>query len=81
VPVVVSVRDNAKHWVLAVQDQGGGVAPSLLPRLGYDIVESNVSQGMGLYLLNALLMRLGGCLQIKNIQGGAQVEAHFPKAV
>ncbi|HEX4842515.1 MAG TPA: ATP-binding protein [Limnobacter sp.] len=70
---------------LHVQDQGGGVAPHLLPVLGklplqaHGLPGGNPSgQGIGLFLLGGLLERAGGGLRFNNTKSGLHAVMVLP---
>ncbi|HEY1057113.1 MAG TPA: ATP-binding protein [Limnobacter sp.] len=76
-PIHVGFDTTPGALVWWVQDFGGGVAPELLPKLGYETVESD-RQGMGLYLLSSLLERHGARASFANVQGGLRATVELP---
>lgn len=76
-PLNVQLQVTQTTLRLVVKDQGEGIAPDLLPRLGRQVVKAN-GQGMGLFLLNSLLEREGGSLALQNVQGGVHAELVLP---
>lgn len=65
---------------LELQDQGGGIAPELLPLLGVQPVDGH-GQGVGLFLLANLLQREGAALSFANQVDGACVVIDIPRKV
>ncbi|MBN3790140.1 ATP-binding protein [Burkholderia sp. Ac-20353] len=84
-PVVVETTRTATGYVLAVSDHGGGIAPRDLavatrPFVRLDPARGgNGHSGLGLAIVERLVLRLGGTCEIGNRpQGGLRVEMTFP---
>jgi signal transduction histidine kinase len=67
---------------LAVRDNGGGVPPHLLDRVGEPyFTTKEAGTGLGMYLSRQIVERsLGGRLEVRNVAGGAEVTILTPLA-
>lgn len=64
--VAVSAQAPGPNWVeIIVEDQGAGLASALLDSPGANIVDSETGMGVGLFLSNATIGRLGGKLKAR----------------
>ncbi|WP_257455245.1 GAF domain-containing sensor histidine kinase [Archangium lipolyticum] len=84
-PVTVEVESRTRTdgtWaVLAVVDQGAGVAPDVLPRLFERFTRGPKSSGLGLglYLARQIALAHGGTLEVHSSPGkGARFELSLP---
>ena len=65
--VAVSAQAPDPNWVeIIVEDQGAGLASALLDSPGASIVNSETGMGVGLFLSNATIGRLGGKLKARS---------------
>jgi signal transduction histidine kinase len=80
--IELALRAAADGVHLTVRDNGPGVAPELLDRLGdlfYTSKEVGRGTGLGLALVHSTLQRHGGHVRIESERGRSfQVELHFP---
>lgn len=77
----LSVFFDLTHNTLSmgVQDQGGGIAPEIMSKLGREpVATSEAGRGMGLFLACGMLERLQGHLSIENKAQGALVQLFLP---
>jgi two-component system sensor histidine kinase RegB len=64
--VAVSAQAPDLNFVeIIVEDQGAGLASALLDSPGANIVDSETGMGVGLFLSNATIGRLGGKLKAR----------------
>jgi len=71
-PVSLDVRLEGSHWRLQVKDQGPGMAPDVLSRVGepfFTTKEPGKGMGLGLFLTRALMEQLGGKLEMDSKPG------------
>ncbi len=72
----------ARHAVLAVQDQGGGIAPELLPRIFEPFFSTKGvgrGTGLGLAIAHGIVARHGGSIEVENAPGeSATFRVLFP---
>ncbi|MDX1817149.1 MAG: ATP-binding protein [Marinobacter sp.] len=71
--------DNG-HVELVVEDRGDGLGTTLDGAPGEDIVESRQGLGVGLFLSNATIQRLGGELKAQSDQQGTTMIIDLPPA-
>jgi len=71
---------NAKNFILEIRDHGTGLAPSTAARIGTAFFTTKKEgRGLGLFLANATLERLGGKVRLFNrAGGGATTEVILP---
>ena len=84
-PVIVETVRTATGYALAVSDHGGGIAPRDLAAATRPFVRldpargGNGHSGLGLAIVERLVLRLGGTCEIANRpEGGLRVEMQFP---
>ncbi|MXN74583.1 HAMP domain-containing protein [Burkholderia sp. 4701] len=84
-PVIVETVRTATGYVLAVSDHGAGIAPRDLAAATRPFVRldpargGNGHSGLGLAIVERLVLRLGGTCEIGNRpEGGLRVEMQFP---
>ncbi|MBM4373458.1 MAG: HAMP domain-containing histidine kinase [Deltaproteobacteria bacterium] len=81
-PVTLSGGSDGESLWLEVRDQGRGMAPEVLARVGepfFTTKETGTGMGLGLYLTNALAEQLGGRLDIESELGrGTSVRFVLP---
>lgn len=79
--VAVSTRlENPDRLELIVEDQGNGFETTLQDALGEDIVDSQNGLGVGLFLSNATIQRLGGHLRARADKTGTTIVVDLPVA-
>lgn len=73
-----SVEDDILK--LAVSDRGPGFAPAMLAKFGkpYQSSKGRPGSGLGLFLVVNVARTLGGSVEARNLQQGAQVELRLP---
>ncbi|WP_310731435.1 sensor histidine kinase, partial [Burkholderia pseudomultivorans] len=84
-PVLVETARTPAGYVLAVSDHGGGIAPRDLAAATRPFVRldpargGNGHSGLGLAIVERLVLRLGGTCEIGNRpEGGLRVAMTFP---
>lgn len=72
-------RDGRRRAIISVSDNGPGIAPELLQRLGRGpVVSTSGGSGIGLMLAFASAAHLGGKLQLRSVPGqGSTAELWF----
>ncbi len=67
----VELTENAGHVVLAVADNGPGIAPSVLPRVfdPFFTTKSQGGTGLGLAISKKIVHELGGALEVESSPG------------
>jgi two-component system, sensor histidine kinase RegB len=78
----IHARWNAGSFTLEIRDYGKGVSPSASSRLGKAFYTTKQEgRGLGLFLANTTLEKLGGKVRLFNRNGGgATTEVSFPLA-
>ncbi|HEY5761732.1 MAG TPA: ATP-binding protein [Rhodocyclaceae bacterium] len=80
--VTVEARWTTSQLVIRVLDRGPGISPALAERLGKVLVSTkapDAGNGLGLFLTNVTMSRLGGRLKLFNhAEGGACAELVLP---
>ncbi|GAB5605963.1 ATP-binding protein [Sideroxyarcus sp. TK5] len=71
-----------QHTVLEIRDHGPGLTPEAAERAGAAFFTTKAEgRGLGLFLANATLERLGGSVQLSNREGGgATTEVVLPRS-
>lgn len=84
-PVIVETRRTPTGYTLSVSDHGGGIAPRDLAAATRPFVRldpargGNGHSGLGLAIVERLVLRLGGTCEIGNLpEGGLRVTMSFP---
>lgn len=62
--IEISVNERGKNVEFAIEDNGPGIAPALVPKLFHHQVASSKGAGLGLYLSTRLIQALNGELTI-----------------
>lgn len=78
--VGIAVRDVAGRLELVVQDHGDGLETTLQGAPGARVVDSDTGLGVGLFLSNATIQRLGGTLKARVEPGGTTMIIELPLA-
>jgi CHASE1-domain containing sensor protein/signal transduction histidine kinase len=67
--------------VIRVRDNGGGIPADILPKVfePYFSTKENGS-GIGLYMARMILERMGGRIEARNVEGGAEIVISVPVA-
>jgi two-component system sensor histidine kinase RegB len=71
--VRVALRARRGRMEIAVEDNGPGISPSLLARIGEPFQTTKADaggMGLGLYVSTALAERMGGALTVENLAAG-----------
>lgn len=77
--VSVSSRLSADGWIeMIVEDHGDGLEASLQGAPGEEIVDSRNGLGVGLFLSNATIQRLGGSLKAQTSGSGTTMTIALP---
>jgi two-component system sensor histidine kinase RegB len=80
--VCVLLRGNGTHVRLSICDQGPGMSPEVLQRVGepfFTTKPPGSGMGLGVFLARSVVERLGGRLEIRSQLGaGTQVEIKLP---
>jgi len=81
--VAVSVRSEGGGWCLEVADQGSGMAPEVLARVGepfFSTKPTGSGMGLGLFLARTFAEQLGGALRVESTVGrGTTVHLAWPQ--
>lgn len=80
--VRIEIQIDASHARIEVVDQGPGIPPDLLPRLGFEPVSDNSGgRGIGLFLAFATARRIGAGITLSpNPGGGTRASLTVPVA-
>ena len=86
--VLCSIQARAGHWVISVRDQGPGIPGEQMQRLCTPFARLHARShpgisgiGLGLALVQTVLQRHGGTLEIESMPGeGAQFSLVLPQA-
>lgn len=78
--IALSVHQDGENAVFAVQDNGGGIPPKLLPVLFSGTLrhsdtptgDGKRNMGLGLSVCNAIVRAHGGTMHAQNKDGGAE---------
>jgi two-component system sensor histidine kinase RegB len=75
-------RCDATHFILTIVDHGAGLSEEVARRAGSAFFTTkSAGRGLGLFLANATIERLGGTVRLSNHpQGGASTELALPLA-
>lgn len=80
--VAIEASWNATRLIIKVRDQGPGISPVLAEKLGKVFISTKAPErgnGLGLFLTNVTMSRLGGRLRLYNhAEGGACAELLLP---
>lgn len=75
--IAVRLRGRRGRAEIAVDDNGPGISPALLPRIGEPFATTKAESGgmgLGLYVSSLLAERMGGALAVENLApGGTRV--------
>ncbi|WP_337267707.1 ActS/PrrB/RegB family redox-sensitive histidine kinase [Oryzifoliimicrobium ureilyticus] len=86
--VTVTVRHDAQHVIITIEDDGQGFAPDILTRIGEPYVTKRQKEdiagglGLGLFIAKTLLERSGATLDFSNRDpeaAGACVRVEWPR--
>jgi two-component system sensor histidine kinase/response regulator len=84
--VRVTVTSEGVWDLVVVRDFGPGFSSTMLPSLFQPFSTGNImhhseGMGLGLALVDVIMLTLGGRVEAKNhVEGGAEVRLHFPRA-
>lgn len=74
----LSVSVNEQQAIFIIRDYGHGIDSELLKGLGEQTVKSEQGLGVAVFLSNATLERLGGRLELSNLDIGVQAKVTLP---
>ncbi|NWJ40987.1 MAG: HAMP domain-containing histidine kinase [Geothrix sp.] len=81
--VKVVAREDQGAWLLEVEDQGTGMAPEVLARVGepfFSTKPTGSGMGLGLFLARTFAEQLGGELRVESQPGqGTRVQLSWPQ--
>jgi signal transduction histidine kinase len=78
--VVTTGCDEQWGWV-AVRDNGGGVPDAVLPKIfDHFFTTKEAGSGIGLYMSKMIMNHMGGDIEARNIEGGAEFTIRLPLA-
>ena len=64
---------------LIITDDGPGIPDEVMENLGEPFISvRNYGMGLGIYLANASIQRLGGTIEMRNVSGGALTRILLP---
>ncbi|MDX1457998.1 MAG: HAMP domain-containing sensor histidine kinase [Marinobacter sp.] len=79
--VAITAQENAEGWLeVIVEDHGDGLESALGGALGDQVVSSENGLGVGLFLSNATIQRLGGTLKARVTAQGTTMIITLPVA-
>jgi two-component system, sensor histidine kinase RegB len=82
--VSIRARADSKMWLIDVSDEGEGMPPEVLERLGqpfFTTKEPGKGMGLGVYLAMNVMRRLGGTLEFESRPGqGTTGQVRLPMA-
>ncbi len=79
--ITLRLQGQHQHLLLEIRDNGHGIDPAILNRLGHQPLSHQRSgKGLGLYLLRYMLENSGGQCMISNHQHGACIRCLLPWA-
>ncbi len=78
-----SLRHDGGHCVMDIRDDGPGIAPEVLARLGQPFVSSkHEGLGLGYFLSHASVNQMGGHIRVRQqADGGTHTELQLPWSV
>lgn len=78
-----SLRHDGEHCVMDICDDGPGIAPEVLARLGQPFVSSkHEGLGLGYFLSHASVNQMGGHIRVQQqVGGGTHTELQLPWSV
>ncbi len=77
----IGLAPEEGQGVIRVRDNGGGIPADILPKVfePYFSTKENGS-GIGLYMARLILERMGGRIEARNVEGGAEIVISVPAA-
>ena len=80
--IEILVHWDASNFILEIRDQGAGLSEEAALKAGSAFFTTkSAGRGLGLFLANATIERLGGTVRLSNNpQGGASTELALPLA-
>lgn len=77
--ITITSQFTANKWLLVFRDQGTGIDPNKLQKLGHTLVKSDTGLGMALVISHASIERMSGSIQLENHpEGGAVTTITLP---
>jgi len=69
--ITIDIEQNGDRSKVTIRDNGGGIDEKILPDIFVPFSSSSDS-GVGLYMSKTIIEKLGGTLEAKNIENGAE---------
>jgi two-component system sensor histidine kinase RegB len=74
-----SIQRESEMIELIITDDGPGIPDEVMENLGEPFISvRNQGMGLGIYLANASIQRLGGTIEMRNVSGGARTRILLP---
>jgi two-component system sensor histidine kinase RegB len=74
-----SILRESEMIELIITDDGPGIPDEVMENLGEPFISvRNQGMGLGIYLANASIQRLGGTIEMRNVSGGARTRILLP---
>ncbi|HJN96757.1 MAG TPA: ATP-binding protein, partial [Gammaproteobacteria bacterium] len=75
-----SVSEDPSHFEISIKDDGPGIPSEVMEQLGEPFISMRrESMGLGIFLANATIQRLGGTIEMFNLKlGGALTLIKLP---
>ena len=74
-----AIQRDPEMIELIITDDGPGIPDEVMENLGEPFISMrNQGMGLGIYLANASIQRLGGTIEMRNISGGARTRILLP---
>lgn len=73
--IEIEVKKKSDEAIVRVRDNGGGIAPAVMERIFepyFSTKDDDKGTGIGLYMSKDILERMGGKIEVKNVDGGAE---------
>jgi two-component system sensor histidine kinase RegB len=74
-------KDTPAKFEISIEDDGPGIPTEVMEKLGEPFISSRKeSMGLGIFLANAAIQRLGGAIEMLNLKkGGALSIIRLPQ--
>ncbi|WP_414546053.1 ATP-binding protein [Nostoc sp. CCY0012] len=66
--------------IISVKDNGSGISEDLTERLFKGVVTSDMGSGMGLYISNKIIHKMGGNLKLESSDQGTTITLEFAES-
>lgn len=79
--IKISDYENKNEVIITVEDNGGGVPENIMEKIfePYFTTKEEQGTGLGLYMSNEIIKRMGGKIEVENTQNGARFIIRFKK--